>query len=290
MIRDLLRENATGRSNRQTAPATSTMNSETSHSEDAALRRLLRELGTVAPPANFDAQLRARLEGGRPRQFGLFACLSDSLVPRFAAVACAALILIGAIHALRNSGAQDVMLRDLVSNDASSLLLASRLTASRAMEKPHATTDGVRHPSHAATTNHVGSVTSMVGVTEQAARTPTRLRAANRIRSAGVRRVPTPSADVRNFTAVTKVAAPVDQSHAHFSGDRTSEIAAAITVHARNVSVMPRNSIRDSGALVLNPVSFGGEPLASVAVAPATRRIAAAALADARERETQSAW
>ena len=71
------------------------------------------------------------------------------------------------------------------------------------------------------------------------------------------------------------------------------EIASAtIPVHVQSVSVVPRALDRGSETLLLNPVSFGGEPLASLAVNLTARRFAPMTQTEARRRdaETQSAW
>lgn len=246
------------------------MNSEISQSEDASLRRLLRESGTVAPPADFDVRLRARLERERPCRFDPRSSFIASFAPHFAAVASGVLVLFFAVHVLRNP-----VTRDVVSGGADAPLLASGVA-------------------YTATMNNSNFDVGTADSADKRAQSSTRHRR-NANGNAIARRIEARSAHPRNFAAIAKIRARVKQNSLYpdDGGGVDAEItSAAIPVYGQSVSVTPRALDRGSETLLLNPVSFGGEPLASLANGSATRRSAVMTPADARERDTvtQSAW
>ena len=237
----------------------SVMNSDTSHSEDAALRRLLRELGTIEPPADFDVQLRARLKGRQPRRVASHSFFGEAFAPRFTAVACGVFILLFGVQTARNPGTHD-----LASSGANDLRFVAEST-------------------------NIAERLAQVSIIS------TRERDANR--GTAARRITPSSTRARNFPAIAKSYARINRNSLYPTSDNVemnTEIAtAAIPVYMQSVSVMPRDPKRESETLMLNSVSFGGEPLASVAAnGSATRRSAVMTPADMRERdtETQSAW
>lgn len=251
------------------------MNSETSQSEDAALRRLLREFGTVAPPVDFDARLRgrvrrARLKREQSRRLDPRSSFIAAFAPCCATVACGVLVLFFAVHVLQNP-----VTPDAVSSGADAPLLAPSMTYTAAVNDP-------------------GFAVETADIAEKRAQSSTR----NRRNANGnliARRTETPSAHSRNFAAVTKIRARVKQNSPYLdddAGTNTEITSAAIPIYGQSVSVAPRALDRGAETLLLNPVSFGGEPLASLANNSATRRFAAMTQVDARERdtETQSAW
>lgn len=234
------------------------MNSDTSHSEDAALRRLLREFGTIEPPADFDLRLRARLKNRQPRRVAFHSFFAESFAPRFAAVACGVFILLFGVQTARNPGAHDS-----ASGGANDL-------------------------------GFVAEVTNVAGRPAQDPKTSTRDR--NAEPGIAARRVTSSSARARTLPAIAKAHARINRNSLYLANDNVevnTETATAIPVYMRSVSVMPRDPKRESETLMLNSVSFGGEPLASVAAnGSAARRLAVMTPADMRERntETQSAW